>query len=61
MEKKCYILCKFGYTPYREAPPQIYQHKSVFTIVFTKKDTYSWADMTPILSLRLLYPFQWKT
>ena len=32
LKKKCYILCKFGYTPYSEAPPNIYQHKSVFTM-----------------------------
>ena len=24
LKKKCYILCKFGYTPYSEAPPHIY-------------------------------------
>ena len=35
--KKCYILCKFGYTPYSESPSHIFQHKSVFTMVFTKK------------------------
>ena len=37
IKKKCYILCKFGYAPYSEAPSHFYQHKSMFTIVFTKK------------------------